>query len=90
MPSVPGALRSHWSAFAAVIDSRGSTCTNVPARPRWNACIRAKSYASPTGESHVSRKSAPNDTRYAGLGDRVLGDRVAAEDRSRFAARIGS
>jgi len=31
--SVPGALRSHWSAFEAVSESLGSTWTNVPCLP---------------------------------------------------------
>ncbi len=37
---MPGAFRSHSSALAPVMDSRGSICTNVPARPWANACIR--------------------------------------------------
>ncbi len=62
-PSAPGALRSHSSALAAVMDWRGSTATNVPARPRPSACMRAKAPAYATGLSHVSRKSAPKDRR---------------------------
>ncbi len=62
-PSVPGALRSHSSALAAVRDMRGSTCTNVPCLPWKKACIRAKSAVYPSLLSHVSRKSAPKETR---------------------------
>ena len=41
-PSVPGALRIHWSAFDAVRDWRGSTWITVPARPSRKLCIRVK------------------------------------------------
>ncbi len=62
-PSVPGAFRSHSSALAPVMDSRGSICTKVPARPWAKACMRAKPPAYATGWSQVSRKSAPNESR---------------------------
>ena len=62
-PSVPGALRSHSSADEPVRDSRGSTCTNVPACPCTNPCMRAKPADWATGCSHVSRKSAPKEMR---------------------------
>ena len=43
--SLPGALRTHMSAFDAVRDWRGSTWMKVPARPSRKLCIRAKPFA---------------------------------------------
>ena len=59
----PARAGIHSSAFCPVSDRRGPTKTNWPFSPFATACIRAKSAANFTGDSHVSRKSAPNDTR---------------------------
>ncbi len=58
-PSVPGALRIHWSAFDAVRDCRGSTWITVPARPSRKLCMRVKPRMALTPSSHVSDQSAP-------------------------------
>ena len=57
----------HSSAFKPVSDRRGPTYTNFAidaGRPASNACAREKPFWNSTGESQVSRKSAPNDRTY--------------------------
>src|SRR5579884_3587015 len=66
-PSVPGAAATHSSAFIPVSESRGPTNTNramAAPVPAGTARARAKACWKPTGESHVSRKSAPNETMW--------------------------
>ena len=65
-PSVPGSSVSHSSAWAPVSDNRGSSCTSRVRRPppRRRPSANARLYS--TGDSHVSRKSAPNDTIRSG------------------------
>ena len=58
-PSVPGALRIHWSAFDAVRDCRGSMWMTVPARPSRKLCMRVKPLVALTPWTHVSAQSAP-------------------------------
>ncbi len=60
---MPGVFRTHSSAFAPVMDRRGSTWTKVPARALAKPCIRASPLALATGDSQVSRKSAPKEIR---------------------------
>jgi len=63
---VPGAAAIHSSAFMPVSDRRGPTNTNLAmeaSRPAWNPCARAKPFWYPTGDTQVSRKSAPKETR---------------------------
>ncbi len=59
--SVPGLIATHSSAFAPVSERRGSTVTNWP-EPSRRARMAANPRAWPTGESQVSRKSAPKET----------------------------
>ena len=61
-PSAPGSMRIHSSAPDAVSDSRGSKWTARTVRPLPGR--RASAYAREwlTADSHVSRKSAPNET----------------------------
>ncbi len=69
-PSVPGFAAIHSSAFIPVSDNRGPTYTNfaiVAGRPASNACDCEKPFWNSTGESQVSRKSAPNEIRYFAL-----------------------
>ena len=60
-PSAPGRLAIHSSALAAVIEYRGSMWITRAACPSRSACARRNAAAYPTGEIHVSRKSAPSD-----------------------------
>ena len=58
------------SAFMPVSDMRGPTNTNLAIDPSWppsKACARAKPFWKDTGDSHVSRKSAPNESTYFAL-----------------------
>ena len=56
--SLPGRAAIHSSALAPVSERRGSTATNSPSL----ACARiaANPRAWPTGDTQVSRKSAPS------------------------------
>ena len=82
-PSVPGALRTHWSALAAVmrlprlhVHERAGPARAEGVHPREVRRVRRRRL------SHVSRKSAPNETRKPASVDRVGRNGVAAERRS--------
>ena len=66
-PSVPGAAAIHSSAESPVSDRRGPTYTYFAielSAPAANAWARVNAFWNSTGESHVSMKSAPNETMY--------------------------
>ena len=91
-PSVPGLAAIHSSAFMPVSDRRGPTYTNFAidaGRPASNACARAKPFWNSTGESHVSRKSAPKDSRYFAFAKSYVGN-VPVPNAMRLPARSAS
>mgnify|MGYP001618687167 CR=1 FL=1 len=75
-----------------VSDIRGPTNTNLAidaSRPPSKPWARAKPFWNVTGDSHVSRKSAPNESTYFALAKSYAGT-AAVPKASRFPARSAS